>query len=146
MIRCRKSLTILLLLCLSFNSLAQYTRAFKGDAVPYDTAMIIHAPEYRKIRFKVSFADQLIKGLQKEISQHSERSAKKDSVILMLSSIIDENAKTITGKNKTINDLNKQIDDAITIASEPLKWYRRRWVPIAASAIGGILLTKTLSK
>lgn len=49
---------------------AQFMKAIRGDRVQYDTAMIIEAPTYRKLRSKIQAADALSAAFQRSRAEN----------------------------------------------------------------------------
>lgn len=115
-----KSATILCaLLCLCFNTLAQepkhqeYFLLTKGQPSPLDSAVAVHIHEYRAIRIKVTYADDLIAGLNRELEKSRQEIQKHDSLAITNTATIDSQAKTIERQQGTISDLNNNFNQIV---------------------------------
>jgi hypothetical protein len=117
-----KRLTLYALLCLSFNSAAQYTQLKKGEASPYDLGVVIELSEYRRVRTKVSLSDSLISSLRVEISKAYLLIGKQDSASFLEREIISSLTRTTEGQRETIASVSADFDEM----NHKFESYRRR--------------------
>lgn len=128
-------------LCLSFNSFGQspnYIRLLFGQASPYDTAVAIQITEYRAIRFKLSTAENLVRGLNDELRKSTaviqNLEAVKINYELQLSSL----EKSHRDDRQTIADLNKHIDDLVKLIPGKKPFYKSN---VALMCYGAAIVT-----
>jgi hypothetical protein len=135
---------LLTLICQTSN--AQPSIKFKGHVITLDTAIVFNIKDYRAVRQKVSVADQLITGLQKQRDSMEVKITRQNEIIYSQRTAINAMKGFITESRKTSDELNKKFDKLYTQAIKPDPFYKNPLIvgPVCISLgiLAGVLIAK----
>lgn len=131
------ALALILFVLTGQTSKAQYTKAVRGDRVPYDTAVITEIHTYRAESKKLKAAYALLKGYDREVASVYSELATKDSLLTTASLIILSKDRLLETKQQTIVSLQASIQQLTKLALPQRKtWWTRNkfWLGLLAGA------------
>jgi hypothetical protein len=133
-------ITAFALLCLHTECYSQYCLMGRGQTNPFDSAVAIHLPEYRKIRIKVLTADSLIQKLNIEINELTDFVIKSEQAKQILIEINDRHQKTIADKDKSIKGLHHDFNELLHQCNKKSVWWNSRGAHFGGGAIASLVV------
>lgn len=120
--------TLIFLIALSSEASGQYTFLRRGQASPYDSGVVVRIDRYRAEGLKLKLADRLIDSLKVELFKGYRSNDRKDSLnrsLTFANAVLKDSGER---KDKTIDDLNKNFDKAISILQPKGFWNRKEFI------------------
>lgn len=110
----------------------KYVKATRGQAVPFDTAVIVEIGQYRVETKKLRAADALIRGYDSEILGVYRELALSDSLRSADAALIDSKDRQLAIKDQTISQLNQQFNALLQLKQPRPNWFARNkfWIGI----------------